>query len=59
MEKSQKEHEHFLKLIKKGKYATAKESLSLHINKFIPLIEEKVRSLEGLEKNGTCETVMF
>jgi DNA-binding GntR family transcriptional regulator len=59
MEKSQKEHEHFLKLIKKGKYATAKESLSLHINKFIPLIEEKVRSLEKIEKNGICETVMF
>jgi DNA-binding GntR family transcriptional regulator len=59
MEKSHKEHEHFLKLIKKGKYTAAKESLSAHINKFIPLIEEKVRSLEKIEKNGICETAMF
>jgi DNA-binding GntR family transcriptional regulator len=44
MEKSQKEHEQLLKLIKKGKHATAKESLSAHINKFIPLIEKKVRT---------------
>jgi DNA-binding GntR family transcriptional regulator len=59
MEESQKEHEHFLKLIKRGKYPAAKESLSLHINKFIPLIEEKVRGLERPEKNGMSETAMF
>ena len=59
MEKSQKEHEQFLRLIKRGKYATAKESLSLHINKFIPLIEEQMRSLERVERNGIRETVMF
>jgi len=54
MDQSRKEHELFLRLIKKGNYSKAKEILISHINKFTPLIEDKVRALENASTNRLC-----
>jgi DNA-binding GntR family transcriptional regulator len=47
MDESEKEHGHALAWIRKGNYSKAKDSLRRHINKFIPLIEDKVREIEN------------
>jgi DNA-binding GntR family transcriptional regulator len=46
MHKSHQEHDHFLKLIKSGDYEHAKENLTSHINKFVLLIEDKIKQDE-------------
>jgi DNA-binding GntR family transcriptional regulator len=47
MGKSQEEHERILNLLKKGNYSKAKALLRSHINKFVGLIENELRSLEN------------
>ena len=45
MSESEDEHTEILSYIKKRKYSDAREFMRFHINKFIPMIEDKVEAL--------------